>query len=29
MPIIIENEVGLPRNKWTDGISDSQYGNFN
>ena len=28
MPIIIENEVGLPRSKWPDGISDSQYGNI-
>lgn len=27
MPIIIENEVGLPRSQWPDGISESQYGN--
>ena len=29
MPIIIENEVGINRNKWPDGITDSQYGNVN
>ena len=27
MPIIIENEVGINRKNWPDGITDSQYGN--
>lgn len=27
MPIIIENEVGINRKKWPDGITDDQYGN--
>ena len=26
MPIILENEIGLNRNKWPDGITESQYG---
>lgn len=29
MPIIIENEVGINRNKWPDGITDAQFGNIN